>query len=147
MTSIATQHQPTQVARPLIVLVPLIKQDLQQGNEAAKTASEPYYRAAGEKMIEAKASPEMKHGTFEAWIKRHFDIFHHTPVGIWHSRVQPLIRKTREASVLKTSVTSCARKAATQPMERSRANENGMSRSRKVSNRPSARQRSYKRKI
>jgi hypothetical protein len=56
----------------LSVLVPLIKEDLQQGNDAAKTASEPYYRAAGEKMIEAKS--QMKQGEFRPWIKKHFGL-------------------------------------------------------------------------
>jgi hypothetical protein len=54
------------------VLVPLIKDDLRQAQEASERAGMPYYRAAGEKMIEAK--PQMKHGEFGAWIKRNFNI-------------------------------------------------------------------------
>lgn len=56
------------VARPLHVLVPLIKEDLQR----AETAGMPYYEAAGAKMLEAK--PQMKHGEFRPWIKRNFNL-------------------------------------------------------------------------
>jgi hypothetical protein len=62
----------TQVARPLNILVPLIKEDLRQGREASDRAGMPYYRAAGEKMIEAK--PQIKRGEFGSWIKRNFQI-------------------------------------------------------------------------
>lgn len=62
----------TRIARPLKVLVPLIQEDIKQGRAAAERAGMPYYRAAGEKMLEAKA--QLKHGEFEPWIKRHFDI-------------------------------------------------------------------------
>lgn len=60
------------VARPLNVLVPLIKKDLEQGNEAAARASMPYYRAAGEKMLEAKA--QLDRGEFIPWIERNFGV-------------------------------------------------------------------------
>jgi hypothetical protein len=62
----------TQVARPLKVLVPLIRKDLKQGNEAAQSAGMPYFRAAGEKMIEAKR--QMDHGEFKPWLNRSFDV-------------------------------------------------------------------------
>jgi hypothetical protein len=65
-------HEERQLARPLHVLVPLIRADLKQGTEAAKTASEPYWRAAGQKMLEAKA--QLDHGKFTAWVLRNFDI-------------------------------------------------------------------------
>jgi hypothetical protein len=60
------------VARPLHVLVPLIKDDLKQAAEAAQRAGMPYYIAAGKKMIEAK--DQVGHGEFEPWIKRNFGI-------------------------------------------------------------------------
>jgi hypothetical protein len=60
------------VARPLKVLIPLIKEDLSQAKEASERAGMPYYRAAGQKMIEAK--PQMPHGEFGSWIKLHFNI-------------------------------------------------------------------------
>ena len=34
----------------------------------------PYYRAAGEKMIEAKEGGGLAHGEFGPWIKRNFKI-------------------------------------------------------------------------
>jgi hypothetical protein len=76
MTSSDAVNQPaapdTRVARPLGVLVPLIHEDLKQGRAAAERAGLPYYRAAGEKMLEAK--PQLPHGEFKAWIARHFRV-------------------------------------------------------------------------
>jgi len=62
----------TPAVRPLSVLVPLIKTDLSHGREAAEKAGLPYYRAAGEKMIEAKA--QLQHGEFISWVERNFSI-------------------------------------------------------------------------
>lgn len=68
-TSDAVSAMPEQqLARPLRVLTPLITADL----EKAKEAAVPYYRAAGEKLWEAKR--QLEHGQFEKWIKRNFDI-------------------------------------------------------------------------
>jgi hypothetical protein len=58
--------------RPLHVLVPLIKYDLERGDEASRQAGLPYYRAAGQKMLEAKA--QLRHGEFQPWLKRNFNI-------------------------------------------------------------------------
>jgi hypothetical protein len=52
--------------------VPLIKEDLAQAREASERARMPYYRAAGEKMIEAR--PQMTATEFDAWTKRNFKI-------------------------------------------------------------------------
>src|SRR5262245_26743828 len=62
----------THVARPLHVLLPLIRDDLQQGREAAERAAMPYYQAAGEKLLEAKT--QCPHGQFRPWIERNFKI-------------------------------------------------------------------------
>jgi hypothetical protein len=72
--NLATTKRDTPVVRPrpLSVLVPLIKEDLQTGDEAAKTASMPYYRAAGEKLIEAKS--QLPHGQWQAWVKGNFSL-------------------------------------------------------------------------
>src|SRR6476620_10114654 len=67
--SLDQQHS---VLRPLHVLVPLIKEDLRLGDEAAKRAGLAYYRAAGEKMLEAKG--QVAHGEFLAWVDRNFRI-------------------------------------------------------------------------
>src|SRR4051812_46343843 len=67
MSNIAVQAGRA-VARPLSALVPLIKDDLKQ----AERAGMPFYVAAGEKMLEAKA--QCRQGEFSPWVKRNFDI-------------------------------------------------------------------------
>lgn len=71
MNTPAVAHKTgKQVARPLRVLVPLIKDDLQQGDEAAERAAMPYYEAAGEKLIEARAQSNATE--FWDWARRNF---------------------------------------------------------------------------
>lgn len=57
-----------ELARPLKVLVPLINQDIRDGDEAGL----PYYIAAGEKLIEAKKGGEVKVGEWRAWAAEKF---------------------------------------------------------------------------
>jgi len=76
-----TRPASTQVGRPLHVLVPLIKQDVEAGDAAAEQAGLPYYIAAGEKMIEAKS--QMRRGEFEPWLKRHFPKIGRRTAGTW----------------------------------------------------------------
>ena len=71
MSAIVTRDERP-VVRPLSMLVPLIKEDLKQGDEAAQQAAMPYYRAAGEKMLEAKG--QVPDGEFRAWVTRNFAI-------------------------------------------------------------------------
>lgn len=71
MSSLVMQDEK-QIARPLKVLVALIKEDLKQGDEASERAGMPYYRAAGEKMLEAKG--QLDHGEFGDWVERNFAI-------------------------------------------------------------------------
>lgn len=73
MSSVA-MHEENPVARPLSVLISLIQKDLEQASEAAKRASMPYYKAAGDKMLEAKASGQLSHGEFKPWIERNFKL-------------------------------------------------------------------------
>ena len=56
------------VARPLSVLVPLIKEDLKQ----AEKAGLPYWQAAGWKLLEAKS--QVDRGAWGAWLKRNFEL-------------------------------------------------------------------------
>ena len=69
--------QPEQrVARPLKVLVPLIQEDLSRAEQAGL----PYFRAAGEKMLEAKLSlsdKEIARGDFNAWVRENFSLGRH----------------------------------------------------------------------
>jgi len=71
---IAKLPDETEVARPLRLLIPLIQEDLEHARDAADRAGMPYYRAAGEKLLEAKA--QMEHGAFQPWVTRHFKIRH-----------------------------------------------------------------------
>ncbi len=66
-TAIAKKEE-RRVARPLRVLVPLIKEDLKSAEQAGMS----YYQAAGKKLLEAKA--QMKHGEFEPWVQRNLGI-------------------------------------------------------------------------
>lgn len=68
------EQEANQIARPLRVLVPLIQEDLRQGKQAAETAGMPFYRAAGEKLHEAKISGDMSFGDLAKWSKRNFGI-------------------------------------------------------------------------
>jgi len=49
------KREKHEVARPLKVLVPLIRADLHDGDEAARSAGMKYYIAAGRKLLEAKS--------------------------------------------------------------------------------------------
>ncbi len=71
MAEVTTQAE-RKVARPLHELVRLIKADLERAKAAAKTAAMPYYQAAGEKMIEARAGQNATE--FEAWCQRNFGV-------------------------------------------------------------------------
>lgn len=82
------------VGRPLNILVPLIRKDLEDGQTASERAGLPYYRSAGEKMLEAK--PQLKHGEFGAWIKRNFKI------STAHARKYMQLAKTDENDFAKS---------------------------------------------
>ena len=66
------KNESNPVTRPLPVLVKLIREDLAKAAEAAHEAGMPYYKAAGEKLLEAKGS--MPHGEFTAWVKRNIKV-------------------------------------------------------------------------
>src|SRR5215813_8432849 len=65
------------LARPLSVLVPLIQDDLKQ----AERAGIPYYRAAGDKLLEAESTRtlngnKISKAEFISWTKSNFGISH-----------------------------------------------------------------------
>ena len=60
------KEQGVAVARPVKVLVPLIKEEL----EAGDTAGVEHYRRAGELLHEAKE--QIAHGDWKDWLSRHF---------------------------------------------------------------------------
>jgi hypothetical protein len=79
-----------QVARPLKELIKLIKSDLRemQGvedeefqkemevHESFEQRKQRWRISIGEKLIEAKSSPQMKHGDFMPWVRRNFPTLH-----------------------------------------------------------------------
>ena len=72
MSTAVARAEEQRVARPLKVLAQLIKDDLEQGKAAAERAGLPHYRAAGEKLIEAKS--QLPHGEFVQWVERNFTV-------------------------------------------------------------------------
>jgi hypothetical protein len=60
------------IARPPKVLVPLIKEDLRDGQVASKQAGMPYYIAAGEKLLEAKS--QIGAMSWGDWLARNFHL-------------------------------------------------------------------------
>lgn len=62
----------SEIARPLKVLVPLIKEELDAGNQAGLG----HYRRAGEMLLEAKE--QVEHGEWKAWVERNFDLSYAT---------------------------------------------------------------------
>src|SRR5215831_10411230 len=69
MPNVATVTAKKQnIARPLKILVPLIQDELQQGNSAGRE----HYRHAGELLIEAKE--QVTHGRWGSWLSKNFDL-------------------------------------------------------------------------
>jgi hypothetical protein len=66
MTQVATVEK--EVTRPLKVLVPLIKHELEEGNQAGLA----HYRRAGEMLIEAKN--QVPHGEWLGWLDKNFHL-------------------------------------------------------------------------
>lgn len=58
------------VARPLSVLVELIRKDIIAAKTAAEAATGPYYVEMGKKLIEAKE--QLAHGDFMPWVRKNF---------------------------------------------------------------------------
>jgi hypothetical protein len=69
VTNLARTSKTRAIARPLKILVPLIKADLEQGDRAGMQ----YYADAGDKLIEAKESGQVAHGSWSSWISRNFN--------------------------------------------------------------------------
>jgi DUF3102 family protein len=60
------------LARPLKVLVPLIKEEIELGDAAGLE----HYRAAGEMLLEAKS--QVEHGEWKGWLERNFKLSQQT---------------------------------------------------------------------
>jgi Protein of unknown function (DUF3102) len=66
-TAVATRIS-TKVSRPLKILIPLIKQDLERGDRAGMQ----YYADAGDKLLEAKG--QVAHGYWGTWLSKNFAV-------------------------------------------------------------------------
>jgi hypothetical protein len=64
ITADIVKREEGRLARPLKVLAPLIKQEIEAGEQAGLE----HYRAAGEMLLEAKA--QLKHGEWRKWYER-----------------------------------------------------------------------------
>jgi hypothetical protein len=73
MSAVVTQDEGS-AARPLRVLVSLIKEDLKRASDAAQEASKPYFISIGQKMAEARDGNGWSIGQLSEWTKRNFDI-------------------------------------------------------------------------
>jgi hypothetical protein len=62
------------IARPLKVLVPLIKTELAEANEAGLE----HYRRAGEMLVEAKE--QVAHGSWGRWLSKNFELSQNTAI-------------------------------------------------------------------
>jgi hypothetical protein len=64
------------LARPLGVLIPLIRSDIKEmdaaGKKAAETATVPFKISIGEKLIEAKS--QLKHDEWNRWLEHNFTL-------------------------------------------------------------------------
>lgn len=65
-------REKAEIARPLPVLVPLIKRELEDGYNAGME----HYRRAGEMLLEAKG--QVPHGEWRAWVDRNFELSYRT---------------------------------------------------------------------
>lgn len=65
--STAVARQSRAIARPLKVLIPLIRADIELGDRAGME----HYADAGDKLLEAKS--QVAHGYWGAWLSKNFD--------------------------------------------------------------------------
>jgi hypothetical protein len=72
MTQLQRVQARTQISRPLKVLIPLIKEAIQEGDRAGHE----YYRQAGEMLIEAK--DQVAYGSWGKWVSKNFELTHRT---------------------------------------------------------------------
>lgn len=70
--AVAKRTTVTKIARPLKVLIPLIKSDLERGDRAGMD----YYADAGDKLNEAKA--QVAHGYWGTWLSKNFTLANET---------------------------------------------------------------------
>lgn len=72
MSTAVAIRASTKLGRPLKILIPLIKQDIERGDRAGMQ----YYADAGDKLLEAK--PQVAHGYWGTWVSKNFELGQHT---------------------------------------------------------------------
>ena len=100
MNMAAAEKEP--LTRPLRVLIPLIQQEIELGNNAGLE----HYRAAGEMLIEAKSQfnpEELKAGEWQRWLKRNFS---HVSVSqvVEYIKLVPILENKRPYGAPYTSI-------------------------------------------
>jgi hypothetical protein len=75
-----TKRTESKPARPLGVLIPLIRRDIKDAEAAAARCALPYQISAGEKLIEAKS--QLERGEWGRWLKQNFTFSDRT-AGEW----------------------------------------------------------------
>jgi hypothetical protein len=96
MTSNIEKKETETLTRPLTVLAPLIRTELEAGDEAGIE----HYRKAGEMLLEAK--DQCDHGSFTGWVERNF-----------HLSIKTAQRYIKLVEVSKTTRASFLKKGAT----------------------------------
>lgn len=87
------QSSKSQVTRPLKILVPLIKDELLEGDAAGLE----HYRRAGEMLNEAK--DQVAHGSWSSWLTKNFELSQNTA-----NRYMRLARKFTAGEEFETDV-------------------------------------------
>lgn len=96
-TAVAKRPSNQSVARPLKVLVPLIKADLEQGDRAGME----YYADAGDKLNEAKESGQVAYGSWTRWVSKNFALSERTAqVYMRYSRLRAENKQNRSAAAV-----------------------------------------------
>jgi hypothetical protein len=72
MAQLQRVQTKTQISRPLKVLIPLIKDELEEGDSAGHE----HYRRAGEMLLEAR--PLVSHGNWGKWLTQNFTLSRNT---------------------------------------------------------------------
>lgn len=67
-TAVARRPAETKIGRPLKILIPLIKQDIERGDQAGMQ----YYADAGDKLLEAR--PQVPYGSWGRWLQKNFTL-------------------------------------------------------------------------
>jgi len=115
-SALARKH--VAVARPLKVLIPLIRADIEAGDRAGME----YYADAGDKLIEAKESEQVPFGSWTNWISKNFGVGERQAQRYMHlARLRAEQQKRPGRSVLPISLNEMRGETERQRKQRARA--------------------------